>query len=169
MSTRLYNSCTSFVLKFAVQYNYTVYYLNTLLKLIFARNVSSVFRYNKANPALVLHLFALNPLANLHHFFSVAPHFRFKSFGRLCSVTLNIYFRWEYHFLFTLLWLTLTFPGEKQWHKRRSGLLILLFLNEFIDSLKYCIKYVRYLIDVYPCNATDAHISKAILFYPDLY
>lgn len=41
-----------------------------------------------------------------------SPIFGLSPFDPLCSITLNIYFRWEYHFWFTPLWLTLTFPGE---------------------------------------------------------
>jgi hypothetical protein len=75
MLTRKYNSCKSSVLKFAVQYSYIDYSLKILLKLIFAKNVSSVFRYNQVNPLLCYAFFVLNPLANLHHFFSVALSF----------------------------------------------------------------------------------------------
>jgi hypothetical protein len=52
-----------------------------------------------------LHIFALMPLANLHHYVNHALIFVLTSFGLLYCIMLNPYFWWQYHFVFTLFFI----------------------------------------------------------------
>ena len=62
------------------------------------------------------------PLANLHHYLNHALIFVLTYFGWFCSIMLNPYFWWQYHFVFTLFFhLHQLIQKHNYWHKNGLG------------------------------------------------